>query len=80
MGAKPSAGQGSRERIDSTGVQFAVERVSQPTWPTGVFSLYATFVGPFDSDGSSAEAALSIGFLALLNDDPLLKGITITGT
>jgi PDZ domain-containing protein len=64
------AGRGSIQRA----FNFAVERVSQPTWPTGVFSLYATFVGPFGSDGSSVEAALSIDFLALLNGDPLPQG------
>ena len=70
------AGRGSIQRA----FDFAVERLSQSTRPTGVLSLYATFAGPFGTDGSSAEAALSIGFLALLNGDPLLKGITITGT
>jgi hypothetical protein len=52
------AGRGSIQRA----FNFAVERVSQPTWPTGVVSLYATFVGPFGSDGSSAEAHCQLAF------------------
>ena len=59
---------------------FAVARLSPSTQPTGVLSLYATFVGPFGADGSSAEAALAIGFLALLKGDLLFKEITITGS
>lgn len=59
---------------------FAMERLTPSIQPTGVLSLYATFVGPFSAEGSTAEAALAIGFLALLKGDPLIKEITITGT
>lgn len=59
---------------------FAVERLAPSIRPSGVLSLYATFVGPLSAEGSTAEAALAIGFLALLKGDPLSKEITITGT
>ena len=70
------AGMGSIQRAFS----FAVERLAPSIQPTGVLSLYATFVGPFSTQGSTAEAALAIGFLALLKGDPLITEITITGT
>ena len=70
------AGMGSIRRA----FRFAVERLAPSVHPTGVLSLYATFVGPFSAEGSTAEAALAIGFLALLKGDPLIKEITITGT
>lgn len=70
------AGMGSIQRAFS----FAVARLSPSIHPTGVLSLYATFAGPFSPEGSTAEAALTIGFLALLKGDPLIKEITITGT
>ena len=70
------AGMGALQRA----FNFAVERLSSSIHPTGVLSLYATFVGPFSTEGSTAEAALAIGFLALLKGDTLIKEITITGT
>lgn len=60
--------------------QFAVERLGPTLHPTGTLSLYATFSGPLSSEGSTAEAALAIGFLALLKGDHLKQDITITGT
>ncbi len=60
--------------------QFAVERLSPSTRPTGTLSLYATFSGPLSAEGSTAEAALAIGFLALLKGDHLKQDVTITGT
>lgn len=60
--------------------QFAVHRLAPSLHPTGTVSLYATFSGPLSMEGSTAEAALAIGFLALLNDDHLKQDITITGT
>lgn len=70
------AGMGSIQRA----FNFAVERLAPSIHPSGVLSLYATFVGPLSAEGSTAEAALAIGFLALLKGDPLSKEITITGT
>ncbi|GMV49733.1 hypothetical protein FBQ96_10675 [Nitrospirales bacterium NOB] len=70
------AGMGSIQRA----FQFAVERLAASLHPTGTISLYATFSGPLTAEGTTAEAALAIGFLALLKGDPLLKEITITGT
>lgn len=60
--------------------QFAVERLTPSLHPTGTLSLYATFSGPLSAEGSTAEAALAIGFLALLKGDHLKQDITITGT
>lgn len=60
--------------------QFAVERLTPSIRPTGILSLYATFSGPLSAEGSTAEAALTIGFLALLKGDHLIQDITITGT
>lgn len=60
--------------------RFAVERLGPTLHPTGTLSLYATFSGPLSAEGSTAEAALAIGFLALLKGDHLKHDITITGT
>jgi hypothetical protein len=60
--------------------QFAVNRLESSVRPTGTLSLYATFTGPLSAEGSTAEAALAIGFLALLKGDHLKRDITITGT
>ncbi|CAE6730107.1 MAG: hypothetical protein H8K06_17940 [Nitrospira sp.] len=60
--------------------QFAVERLTPSLHPTGTLSLSATFSGPLSAEGSTAEAALAIGFLALLKGDHLKQDITITGT
>lgn len=70
------AGMGSIQRA----FRFAVERLTPSIHPTGTLSLYATFSGPLNAEGSTAEAALAIGFLALLKGDPLIQEITITGT
>lgn len=60
--------------------RFAVECLTPSIRPTGIVSLYATFSGPLSAEGSTAEAALAIGFLALLKGDRLIQDITITGT
>ena len=60
--------------------QFAVERLGSSLRPTGTVSLYTTFSGPLSGEGTTAEAALAIGFLALLKGDHLKQDITITGT
>lgn len=60
--------------------RFAVERLAPSVRPTGTLSLYATFSGPLNAEGATAEAALAIGFLALLKGDHLKQDITITGT
>jgi Lon-like protease len=70
------AGMGSIQRV----FRFSVARLAPLIRPSGVLSLYATFVGPLSTEGSAAEAALAIGFLALLKGDTLSKEITITGT
>jgi hypothetical protein len=69
-------GMGSIQRA----FRFAVERLTPSIRPTGIVSLYATFSGPLSAEGSTAEAALAIGFLALLKGDRLIQDITITGT
>jgi predicted S18 family serine protease len=60
--------------------RFAVERLAPSVRPTGTLSLYARFSGPLNAEGATAEAALAIGFLALLKGDHLKQDITITGT
>src|SRR5574340_594768 len=70
------AGMGSIQRA----FRFAAERLTPSIHPTGTLSLYATFSGPLSAEGSTAEAALAIGFLALHKGDPLIQEITITGT
>lgn len=70
------AGMGAIQRA----FRFAVERLTPSIHPTGTLSLYATFTGPLNAEGATAEAALTIGFLALLKGDPLIQAITITGT
>lgn len=60
--------------------QFAVNRLAPSLHPTGTVSLYTTFTEPLSTGGSTAEAALAIGFLALLKGDHLKQDITITGT
>ena len=60
--------------------RFAVERLAPSVRPPGTLSLYATFSGPLNAEGATAEAALAIGFLALLKGDHLKQDITITGT
>ncbi len=70
------AGMGSIHRA----FRFAVGRLAPSVRPTGVVSLYASFAGPLSQEGSTAEAGLTIGFLALLKGDTLSKEITITGT
>jgi PDZ domain-containing protein len=42
--------------------RFAVERLAPSVRPTGTLSLYATFSGPLNAEGATAEAALAIGF------------------
>jgi hypothetical protein len=69
-------GMGSIQRA----FRFAVECLTPSIRPTGIVSLYATFSGPLSAEGSTAEAALAIGFLALLKGDRLIQDITITGT
>ncbi|GAB1721794.1 MAG: hypothetical protein NTNFB01_06900 [Nitrospira sp.] len=60
--------------------QFAVNRLQSSVRPTGTVALYATLTGPLSAGGATAEAALAIGFLALLKGDHLKRDITITGT
>ncbi len=63
------AGMGSVQRA----FRFAVERLAPSVHPTGIVSLLATFAGPLSVDGSTAETALAIGFLALLKGDALIR-------
>ncbi len=48
------AGMGSIRHAFS----FAVERLAPSIRPSGVLSLYATFIGPLSTEGSAAEARL----------------------
>lgn len=72
--------RGTGMRSIQRAFRFAVERLAPSVRPTGTLSLYAIFSGPLNAEGSTAEAILAIGFLALLKGDHLKQDITITGT
>ena len=57
--------------------RFAVERLAPSVRPTGTLSLYATFSGPLNAEGATAEAALAIGFLALLKGAPRVNRVSL---
>ncbi|MBI5410673.1 MAG: hypothetical protein HZA21_01630 [Nitrospirae bacterium] len=48
--------------------------------PTGTISIYGVAYAPVSSDGPSAGGAMTVGFLALLRGDPILRGVALTGT
>jgi len=58
---------------------YAAEQ-SRSLHPTGTISIYGVAYAPVSSDGPSAGAAMAIGFLAVLREDPILRGVALTGT
>jgi len=59
--------------------RYALDRSPQVR-PTGTLSIYGAAYAPVSSDGPSAGAVMAVGFLALLRDEPLIRGIAMTGT
>ena len=59
---------------------FAVDRLDPSIIRAASCLCMPRLSGHSVQEGSAAEAALAIGFLALLKGDPLSKEITITGT
>lgn len=59
--------------------RYALERSPQVR-RTGTLSIYGAAYAPVSSDGPSAGAVMAVGFLALLRDEPLIRGIAMTGT
>jgi Lon-like protease len=47
---------------------------------TGTLTLYGASYAPISSDGPSAGAVMTVGFLAVLRGDPIIRGIALTGT
>ena len=47
---------------------------------TGTLTLYGASYAPLNSDGPSAGAVMTVGFLAVLRGDPIIRGIALTGT
>ncbi|HET7058443.1 MAG TPA: S16 family serine protease [Nitrospiraceae bacterium] len=47
---------------------------------TGTLTLYGASYAPLSSDGPSAGAVMTVGFLAVLRGDPIIRGIALTGT
>lgn len=60
-------------------LKYAVEQTALMK-PTGTLTLYGASYVPASSDGPSAGAAMTVGFLAVLRDDPIIRGIALTGT
>jgi hypothetical protein len=58
---------------------YAVERT--PTIPhTGTLTIHGLAYVPTSSDGPSAGAAMTVGFIAVMKGEPIQRGIAITGT
>jgi hypothetical protein len=58
---------------------YAVDQSRAPH-PTGTISIYGAAYAPVSSDGPSAGAAMTVGFLAVLRGDRVLRGVALTGT
>lgn len=58
---------------------YAVEYTPSVRY-TGTLTLYGASYAPVSSDGPSAGAVMTVGFLAVLRGDPIIRGIAITGT
>lgn len=58
---------------------YALER-TPAIRPTGTVSIYGAAYAPVSSDGPSAGAVMTVGFLALLRGDAIHRGIALTGT
>jgi PDZ domain-containing protein len=60
-------------------LQFAVDLT--PAIPhAGTIWIKGASYAPTSTDGPSAGAAMAVGFLALLNGDPIQRGVALTGT
>lgn len=53
---------------------------SRSLHPTGTISIYGAAYVPVSSDGPSAGAVMTVGFLAVLRGDRILRGVALTGT
>jgi hypothetical protein len=69
------------EGLDAIGhaLAYALSRSSGAP-PTGTITLYGASYAPVGSDGPSAGAVMTVGFLALLRGDQIRRGIALTGT
>ena len=59
--------------------RYAVEQTPSVKY-TGTLTLYGASYAPISSDGPSAGAVMTVGFLAVLRGDPIIRGIALTGT
>jgi hypothetical protein len=59
--------------------RYAVGRVPSAQ-RTGTIWLQGLAYAPTTTDGPSAGAVMAVGFLAVLNGDPIRRGIALTGT
>lgn len=71
-------GMGNLESIDLA-FAYAVERTAQIRH-SGTVSIFGHAYRPTNSDGPSAGAVMTVGFIALLKGDRLLRGVALTGT
>lgn len=47
---------------------------------TGTLTIHGVAYAPTSSDGPSAGAAMTVGFIAVLKGEPIQRGVAITGT
>jgi Lon-like protease len=59
--------------------RYAIEHTPTVRY-TGTLSLYGASYAPASSDGPSAGAVMTIGLLAVLRGDSLIRGTALTGT
>lgn len=59
--------------------RYALEHTPMARY-TGTLSLYGASYAPANSDGPSAGAVMTVGFLAVLRGDSLIRGTALTGT
>lgn len=69
------------EGLDAIGraLTYALSR-SADSLPTGTITIYGASYAPVASDGPSAGAVMTVGFLAVLRGDHIRRGIAMTGT
>lgn len=59
--------------------QYALERT--PTIPhTGTITIYNASYAPMSADGPSSGAVATVGFIAVLRGDKIIRGVALTGT
>jgi PDZ domain-containing protein len=59
--------------------QYAIERTPDVTH-TGTVSVQGVAYVPTSADGSSAGAAMAVGFIAVIKVDSIRRGVAVTGT